>query len=338
MILLEKLKRKWKTYETLHQLKDTLMRYGMDLTTPLSRIDNDYVPGQWNAAGDGSAVVNYKYSCYQLEGVLKNEYRNFRIQKAWLRLTTQAKDIKISDIFFDETVNRDNDSIKTIYKQECDFINFCGTCLLDAGYVSLNKKGTELKGDWTLQEIMQHHGLNYIWTNATFNDEVNSQTVWKIDNKFLVDWHTTVLVRNDSEQFYYHRFDRPNTLKVIGHLILNESFTPKMLLKGIHGKNTSSEFNVKKFCFAAGLRSSITWNACSIGLDNNKELVWEMFLSRNKFGKYTHTGNLCSFILKNSELKDFVKHVVDGQMKDYMSAVREVRKAQIKQTTSKWKC
>ena len=63
-----------------------------------------------------------------------------------------------------------------------------------------------------------------------------------------------------------------------------------------------------------------------------------MFLSRNKFGKYTHTGNLCSFILKNSELKDFVKHVVDGQMKDYMSAVREVRKVQVKQTASEWKC
>lgn len=157
MNLLEKLERKWKTYEALHQLKETLMRYGMDLTTPLSRIDKDYVPGQWNTAGDGSALVNYKYSCCRLEGVWKNEYRNFRNQKAWLRLTTQAKDIRISDNFFAETVNRDNDSIKTINKQECDFINFCGTCLLDAGYVSLNEKRTELKGDWKLQEIIQHH-------------------------------------------------------------------------------------------------------------------------------------------------------------------------------------
>ena len=40
----------------------------------------------------------------------------------------------------------------------------------------------------------------------------------------------------------------------------------------------------------------------------------------------------------NSELKDFIKHVVDGQMKDYMSAVREVRKVQVKQTASELKC
>lgn len=236
MNLLEKLERRWKMHETLHQLKDTLMRYGMDLTTPLSRIDKDYVPGQWNTAGDGSALVNYKYSCYRLEGVWKNEYRNFRNQKAWLRLTTQAKDIRISDNFFAETVNRDNDSIKTINKQECDFINFCGTCLLDAGYVSLNEKRTELKGDWTLQEITQHRAreLNYIWTNAAFNNEVNGQRAWKIDNKFL---YPTVLVRDACECYYYRR-DRLYTLKVAGNLILNESFTPKMLLKGIHGKKT----------------------------------------------------------------------------------------------------
>lgn len=142
----------------------------------------------------------------------------------------------------------------------------------------------------------------------------------------------------DACECYYYRQDRLYTLKVAGNLILNESFTPKMLLKGIHGKNTSSEFNVKKFCFAAGLRSSITWNAYTIGLDDNKELVWEMFLSRNKFGKSTFKGIICSFILKNSEFKDFIKRAVDGQMKDYMSAVREVHKAQIKQTTSEWKC
>ena len=324
MILLEKLERKWKTYETLHQLKDTLMRYGMDLTTPLSRIDNDYA--RWNKCAFNYAdVIRFKY---------RSHYFQSRATQA---MTTQAKDIKILDNFFAETVNRDNDSIKTIYKQECDFINFCGTCLLDAGYVSLNEKRTELRGDWKLQEIMQHRAreLNYIWTNAAFNNEVNSQTAWKIDNKFL-DGHPTVLVRDACECYY--RRDRLYTLKVAGHLILNESFTPKMLLKGLHGKNTSPEFNVKKFCFAAGLRSSITWNACSIGLDNNKELVWEMFLDRNKFGKSTFKGILCSFILKNSELKDFVKHVVDGQMKDYMSAVREVRKVQVKQTASEWKC
>ena len=140
-----------------------------------------------NAAGDGSALVNYKYSCYQLEGVLKNEYRNFRNQKAWLRLTAQAKDIKISDNFFDETVNRDNDSIKTIYKQECDFINFCGTCLLDAGYVSLDENAGELRGDWKLSEIMKRRNgwmnhINYtwsnIWTNAIFNNEVKDINVF----------------------------------------------------------------------------------------------------------------------------------------------------------------
>ena len=325
MILLEKLERKWKTYETLHQLKDTLMRYGMDLTTPLSRIDTDYA--RWN-----KCAFNYA-------DVIRFKYRSHYFQShATQAMTTQAKDIKILDNFFAETVNRDNDNIKTINKQECDFINFCGTCLLDAGYVSLNEKRIELRGDWKLQEIMQHRAreLNYIWTNAAFNNEVNSQTAWKIDNKFL-DGHPTVLVRDACECYYYRR-DRLYTLKVAGHLILNESFTPKMLLKGLHGKNTSPGFNVKKFCFAAGLRSSITWNACSIGLDNNKELVWEMFLDRNKFGKSTFKGILCSFILKNSELKDFIKHVVDGQMKDYMSAVREVRKAQIKQTASEWKC
>jgi hypothetical protein len=100
----------------------------------------------------------------------------------------------------------------------------------------------------------------------------------------------------------------------------------------------TGEMNVKKFCFAAGLRSSITWDAYAIGLDDDKELVWEMFLGRNKMAKLTHSGILCSFILKNSELKDFIKHVVDGQMKDYMSAVREVRKVQVKQTASEWKC
>ena len=36
MNLLEKLERKWKTYETLHQLKDTLMRYGIDLCSKRS--------------------------------------------------------------------------------------------------------------------------------------------------------------------------------------------------------------------------------------------------------------------------------------------------------------
>ena len=326
MILLEKLERMWKTHETLHQLKDTLMRYGMDLTTPLSRIDKDY--SRWNkCAFNYSDVIRFKYRSHDFQS------------HATQAMTTQAKDIKILDNFFAETVNRDNDSIKTINKQECDFINFCGTCLSDAGYVSMNEKGTELKGDWTLQEITQHRAreLNYIWTNAAFNNEVNSQTAWKIDNNKFLDRHPTVLVRDALECCYYH-LDRPYTLKVIGHLILNESFTPKMLLKGIHGKNTSSEFNVKKFCFAAGFRSSITWHAYTIGLDDNKELVWEMFLDRNKFGKSTFKGILCSFILKNSELKDFIKHAVDGQMKDYMSAVREVRKAQIKQTTSEWKC
>ena len=324
MILLKKFERMWKTHETLHQLKDTLMRYGMDLTTPLSRIDKDYA--RWN-----KCAFNYA-------DVIRFKYRSHYFQShATQAMTTRAKDIKILDNLFDEnTVIYHDDSIKTINMQELDFIDFCGTCLLDAGYVSMNEKGTELKGDWTLQEITQHRAreLNCVWTNAAFNNEVNSQTAWKIDNRFL--YNPTVLVR-DAGECYYRR-DQLYALKVAGHLILNESFTPKMLLKGLHGKNTSPEFNVKKFCFAAGLRSSITWNAYTIGLDNNKELVWEMFLDRNKFGKSTFKGILCSFILKNSELKDFVKHVVDGQMKDYMSAVREVRKVQVKQTASEWKC
>ena len=328
MSLLEKLRRKWWTYETLRQLKETLKRYGMDLTTPLPRIDKDYGSGHCSSA----ALVHYKYSC--------NNYRKFLNQKAWLRLTTQAKDIKISDNFFDETVNRDNDSIKTINTQECDFINFCGTCLLDAGYVSLNENAVELKGDWTLQEMTQcrDRELDYIWTNATFNNETNgaNNASWEIDDVFLIYRHPTVLVRDACECYYRH--NQITTLQVTGHLILNEALHRKMLLKGLHEKNTSSEFNVKKFCFAAGLRSSITWDAYTIGLDDNKELVWEMFLDRNKFGKSTFRGILCSFILKNSELKDFIKHVVNGQMKDYMSAVREVRKAQVKQTASKWKC
>ncbi len=317
----------WKTYETLHQLKDTLMRYGMDLTTPLSRIDKDY--SRWNNCSFNHAdVIRFKY---------RSRYKQSRATQA---ITAQAKDIKILDNLLDETVNRDNDSIKTINEQERDFINFCGTCLLDAGYVSLNENAGELKGDWKLQEMTQRRDreLDYIWTNATFNNETNgaNNASLEIDDVFLIYRHPTVLVRDAYECYY--RLDRHYTLKVKGHLILNESFTPKMLLKGLHEKNTSPEFNVKKFCFAAGLRSSITWDAYTIGLDDDKELVWEMFLDRNKFGKSTFRGILCSFILKNSELKDFIKHVVNGQMKDYMSAVREVRKVQVKQTASKWKC
>lgn len=327
MILLKKLERMWKTYETLHQLKDTLMRYGMDLTTPLSRIDKDY--SRWNNCSFNHAdVIRFKY---------RSRYKQSRATQA---ITAQAKDIKILDNLLDETVNRDNDSIKTINEQERDFINFCGTCLLDAGYVSLNENAGELKGDWKLQEMTQRRDreLDYIWTNATFNNETNgaNNASLEIDDVFLIYRHPTVLVRDAYECYY--RLDRHYTLKVKGHLILNESFTPKMLLKGLHEKNTSPEFNVKKFCFAAGLRSSITWDAYTIGLDDDKELVWEMFLDRNKFGKSTFRGILCSFILKNSELKDFIKHVVNGQMKDYMSAVREVRKVQVKQTASKWKC
>lgn len=327
MILLKKLERMWKTYETLHQLKDTLMRYGMDLTTPLSRIDKDY--SRWNNCSFNHAdVIRFKY---------RSRYKQSRATQA---ITAQAKDIKILDNLLDETVNRDNDSIKTINEQERDFINFCGTCLLDAGYVSLNENAGELKGDWKLQEMTQRRDreLDYIWTNATFNNETNgaNNASLEIDDVFLIYRHPTVLVRDAYECYY--RLDRHYTLKVKGHLILNESFTPKMLLKGLHEKNTSPEFNVKKFCFAAGLRSSITWDAYTIGLDDNKELVWEMFLDRNKFGKSTFRGILCSFILKNSELKDFIKHVVNGQMKDYMSAIREVRKVQVKQTASKWKC
>jgi len=334
MILLKKFERKWKTQETLHQLKDTLKRYGVDLTTPLSRIDKDYVPEQWNE-GDGAALVRYKYNCNRVEkDTPKAEYQKVLNQRAWLRLTTQAKDIKLSDNFLDGTVNRANDRIKTIIEQEHDFINFCGTCLLDAGYISFNEYGRELKGDWTLQDIRKHRG-NYNWITATFNDEIKDHPHWDIDNKSL-GRRPTIFVRDG--EGYYNRQDQPTTLKVAGHLILDECFTPKMLLKGLQEKNTTGELNVKKFCFAAGLRSSITWDAYAIGLDDDKELVWEMFLGRNKLGKLTHSGILCSFILKNSELKDFIKHVVDGQMKDYMSAVREVRKVQVKQTASEWKC
>ena len=341
MNLLEKLKRKWWTHETLHQLKDTLMRYGMDLTTPLSRIDKDY--SRW------------EYCEFNYAGIIRFKYRShYDHSRATQAMSAQAKDIKIlENLFIDWTDNRDDDKATTIIAQERDFINFCGTCLLNAGYVSMNEKGPELKGDWTLQEIMQHRAceLNYIWTNATFNNEVKNaiDVNWEIikvkkandvnleiDDMFLLRHHQTVLVR-DACDCYYHR-DRFTTLKVKGHLILNKSFTPKMLFKGLHGKTTSPEFNVKKFCFVAGLRSSIAWEAYTIGLDDNKELVWEMFLVRNKFGKSTFKGILCSFILKNSELKDFIKHVVDGQMKDLMSAVREVRKVQVKQTASKWKC
>lgn len=327
MSLLEKLRRKWWTYETLRQLKETLKRYGMDLTTPLSRIDKDY--SRWNnCAFNHTDIIRFKY---------RSRYNQSRATQA---ITAQAKDIKILDNLLDETVNRDNDSIKTINEQERDFINFCGTCLLDAGYVSLNENAGELKDDWKLQEMTQRRDreLDHIWTNATFNNETNgaNNALWEIDDVFLIYRHPTVLVRDAYECYY--RLDRHYTLKVKGHLILNESFTPKMLLKGLREKNMSSEFNVKKFCFAAGLRSSITWDAYTIGLDDNKELVWEMFLDRNKFGKSTFRGILCSFILKNSELKDFIKHVVNGQMKDYMSAVREVRKVQVKQTASKWKC
>lgn len=321
MILLEKLRRKWWTYETLHQLKETLKRYGMDLTTPLSRIDKDYGSGHCSS----DALVHYKYSC--------NNYRKFLNQKAWLRLTTQAKDIKISDNFFDETVNRDNDSIKTINTQERDFINFCGTCLLDAGYVSLNENVGELRGDWKLSEIMKRRNdwknINDNWTNATFNNEVKDINVFTDE---LLE------VRDARDNYAIYRHNQITTLQVTGHLILNEALHRKMLLKGLRETDMTSEFNVKKFCFVAGLHSSITWNAHTIGLDDDKELVWEMFLNRNKFDMYTHTENLCSFILKNSELKDFIRHVVDGQMKDYMSAVREVRKVQVKQTASKWKC
>lgn len=331
MNLLEKLERKWLMHETLHQLKDTLKRYGMDLTTPLSRIDKDYGSGHCSS----TSLVYYKYS--------SNEYWNLRNQKAWLRLTTQAKDIKILDNFFDETVNRDDDSIKKINEQECDFINFCGTCLLDAGYVSGNENAKELRCDWKLSEIKKHRNglmnwmnVNYAWINATFNNEVKDINVFT--DEFLECSLRTVLAR-DAHKPWYYRHAKFTALHVAGYLILNESFTPKMLFKGLHGKNMSSEFNVKQFCFAAGLRSSITWDAHTIGLDDDKELVWEMFLSRNKFGMFTNTSeNLCSFILKNSELKDFIKHVVDGQMKDYMSAVREVRKVQVKQASSKWKC
>ena len=160
MILLKKLERMWKTYETLHQLKDTLMRYGMDLTTPLSRIDKDY--SRWNNCSFNHAdIIRFKY---------RSRYKQSRATQA---ITAQAKDIKILDNLLDETVNRDNDSIKTINEQERDFINFCGTCLLDAGYVSLNENAGELKGDWKLQEMTQRRDreLDYIWTNATFNNE-----------------------------------------------------------------------------------------------------------------------------------------------------------------------
>ncbi len=267
MNLLEKLERKWMMHETLHQLKDTLKRYGMDLTTPLSRIDKDYSSGHYSSTA--LSLIHYKYSC--------NEYRNLRNQKAWLRLTTQAKDIKILDNFFDETVNRDNDSIKKINEQECDFINFCGTCLLDAGYVSGNENAKELRCDWKLSEITKHRNglmnwmnVNYTWINATFNNEVKDINVFT--DEFLECRLRTVLAR-DAHKPWYYRHARFTALHVAGYLILNESFTPKILFKGLHGKNMSSEFNVKQFCFAAGLRSSITWDAHTIGLDDDKELV-----------------------------------------------------------------
>lgn len=60
MILLEKLERKWKMHETLHQLKETLMRYGMDLTTPLSRIDKDY--SRWNKCAFNITLTSFASS------------------------------------------------------------------------------------------------------------------------------------------------------------------------------------------------------------------------------------------------------------------------------------
>lgn len=60
MILLEKLRRKWWTYETLHQLKETLKRYGMDLTTPLSRIDKDY--SRWNKCAFNFTLTSFASS------------------------------------------------------------------------------------------------------------------------------------------------------------------------------------------------------------------------------------------------------------------------------------
>ena len=90
------------------------MRYGVDLTTPLSRIDKDYVPEQWNE-GDGAALIRFKYNCNNLNGDTKKfEYQKVLNQRAWQRLTSQAKDIKISDNFLDGTVNRANDRIRTI--------------------------------------------------------------------------------------------------------------------------------------------------------------------------------------------------------------------------------
>lgn len=132
MNLLEKLERRWKMRETLHQLKETLMRYGMDITTPLSRIDKDY--SRWNKCAFNYAdVIRFKYRSHYFQS------------QATQAMMTQAKDIKILDNFFDgNTVIYHDDSIKTINMQELDFINFCGTCLSDAGYVSLNEKGTEL--------------------------------------------------------------------------------------------------------------------------------------------------------------------------------------------------
>lgn len=84
MILLKKFERKWKTQETLHQLKDTLIRYGVDLTTPLSRIDKDYVPEQWNENGDGAALIRFKYNCNNLNSDTKKfEYQKVLNQRAW---------------------------------------------------------------------------------------------------------------------------------------------------------------------------------------------------------------------------------------------------------------
>ena len=102
MNLLEKLERKWKMHETLHQLKETLMRYGMDITTPLSRIDKDY--SRWN-----KCAFNYA-------DVIRFKYRSHYFQShATQAMMTQEKDIKILDNLFDgNTVIYHDDSIKTI--------------------------------------------------------------------------------------------------------------------------------------------------------------------------------------------------------------------------------
>ena len=323
MILLKKFERMWKTHETLHQLKDTLMRYGMDLTTPLSRIDNDY--SRWDNCAFKSDIIRFKY----------------RSSRATQAMSAQAKDIKILDNLFDWTVNRDDAKVTAFINQECDFINFCGTRLLNAGYVSSHEHAFKLRDDLTDKEFIAMKPYSTCFINSIFNNEVKNG--WFVYDRIFhigtCGWCPTIRISSVNYDRCFNGCDGlPTALKVNGYLILNECFTPKMLLKGLQGKTTSSEFNAKKFCFAAGLRSSITWDAYVIGLDDNKELVWEMFLDRNKFRKSTFQGILCSFILKNSELKDFIKHVVDGQMKDYMSAVREVRKVQVKQASSKWKC